>query len=593
MLHMNTEIFEKEVVFSIDATAFNREMLNILGDTVGRYNAERNNLFFYLFKDDINYPKAAMKAKRMNLDFREAGNMVWVRMEIPAFKDPRLVERLEGSPFHDMSGVLIYPFVTVSGGRVHFTVQYRKEAEAQVSERLLSLMEVHSEVLGHESFRIEYIGKARAVYDSIMREGRSFSVIVINARRRKEPASIFSDINVLNPAWPASVDGVLRTMKLEEVLNNVEGPDAAIRRFFDNFVRKSVAAPYLEVVIEGDKVSFRTILESDLMEGLMDNIYDSVRDGLRISIGSIYSLEQSVHREDSGYLNTEFFRNEVIFSVDISKAYPEYSGIMDSGIAYYDSKTRSYYFSILKSQDKYNEDRMKLRRKEIIMMEDRDAMWIKFDNIIYIRDEIGRMLPGKTLSDMEGAILYPFSVVKGGRLYHLCQFNDTDSEAVTARLASLSSAYNRNLGRGAFRIHEIRDALAVTDFLGMYYDLRDVTKIEIEIPSHLNASGLQKNHSNDLGEIKFVVKMGEATGLVSIRDLISGLDIPGESMERAMEETVRNYIIALYFESRCSDGRCHVTWLYESRYVPSVMKILGELNRGGGAVRLKGISVLE
>jgi len=79
-LDMNIRILNKEVIFSIDSRVFSDELYSIIGNSLGRFNAARNNIFFYLFKDSKDYPQIAMRIKKMNYVVKEAGDIVWVRL---------------------------------------------------------------------------------------------------------------------------------------------------------------------------------------------------------------------------------------------------------------------------------------------------------------------------------------------------------------------------------------------------------------------------------------------------------------------------------------------------------------------------------
>ena len=595
-LDMNIRIFDKEVIFSIDSKVFGDELYSIMGNNMGRFNAERNNIFFYIFKDSKDYPQIAMRINRMGYKVREAGNTVWVRFNIPVLINKEINTQLEGKAFIDMKNTLIYTFLIMREGRVYFTVQYGIEDEKEISERLLSLNEVYNRTFWQNAFRIEYIGNSRTIPEIL----KSFSVnkrlkmVSIVMKRGKEPSSIFKEVSEHIPRWPTLLDGRLTTMHLEDMLNYVEGPEEAIREFFEKFVRKSISSLYMETYFTENKVKFKALIEEDLLEGMMDNLYDSIMKNLDLEIESITD-EGDLKAKEKGkeYLNTEFFKRQAIFSVDISRAYPEYTGIMDSGIAYYDSKYKRYYYSIMKGESKYSDQKIRLRKRESIMREDENILWISFDNVIYSNDSIRNMAEGKTLSDMDNVILYPISIVREGRLYHLCQYNESSSNEVSKRIIELSAAYNRNLGRHSFTIHEINDSEEISEFISRLWDSEKVREIEIEIPSEIEAHGIQKNHSQDLENVNFVVNMAGNMGTLSIENLLSGLGIPPEIMIESMKDIIDNYIIALYFEASCGNGKCSVRWLYEDRYLNHVLKTLANINRNGKYVKIRNIGKMR
>ncbi|MGC8563185.1 MAG: hypothetical protein ACP5NO_08375, partial [Thermoplasmata archaeon] len=101
-LDMNIKIFDKEAIFSIDSKVFGDELYSIIGNNIGRFNAERNNIFFYIFKDSKDYPQIAMRINRMGYKVREAGNTVWIRLNVPVLADKEINTHLEGKAFIDM-----------------------------------------------------------------------------------------------------------------------------------------------------------------------------------------------------------------------------------------------------------------------------------------------------------------------------------------------------------------------------------------------------------------------------------------------------------------------------------------------------------
>jgi hypothetical protein len=595
-LDMNIRILNKEVIFSIDSRVFSDELYSIIGNSLGRFNAERNSIFFYLFKDSKDYPQRAMRIKKMNYVVKEAGDIVWVRLDIPSLANREINNLLEGRAFSDIPNALIYPFVIMREGRVYFIVQYDINVEGEISERLLSLNDIYNSKFWQNAFKIEYIDSSRTIpeiLDSFSVDKR-FKIVSIVMKRRNKPTSIFKDVGQHIPRWPALLDGSLTTMHLEDMLNYVDGPEEAIREFFEKFVRKSISALYMETYFTENELKFIAFIEDDLLEGMIDNLYDSIKKNLELRIESITEIgDKNIENKRDEYLNREFFKRQVIFSVDISKAYPEFTGIMSSGIAYYDSKYRRYYYSIMKSESQYSDQKIRLRKREGIMKEDEDILWISFDNVIYSNINMGTMMEGKTLSDMENVILYPISIVREGRLYHICQYNESSAGEVSRRIIALSAAYNRNIGRHSFIIHEMKYSEEISELISRFWDGGKVRKIEIEIPSEIEAQGIQKNHSQDLENVNFTVKMAGNTGTLNINDLLSGLGIPPEIMVESMRDIINNYIIALYFEASCGNGKCSIKWLYEERYIIHVLKTLANINKKGKYISIINIGKMK
>jgi len=594
-LDMNVKILNKEVIFSIDSKVFSDELYSIFGNSLGRFNAERSNIFFYIFKDSKDYPQIAMKMRKMDYFVREEGDIVWVRLNIPALANREMSNILEGKAFSDIPNALIYPFVIMREGRVYFIVQYDISAESDISERLLSLNVFYNSKFWQGAFKIEHIDKSRTIHEILdsFSVDKKFKIVSIVTKRRNKPASIFKDVSQHTPRWPARLDGKMTTMPLEDMLNYVEGPEEVIREFFEKFVRRSISALYLETYFTENELKFIFFIENDVLEGMIDSLYDSIKNA-ELRIESITEIgNKNIENKREEYLNREFFNRQVIFSVDISKAYPEFKGIMSPGIAYYDSKYRRYYYSIMKSESQYTDDKIKLRNREGIMKEYEDILWISFDNVIYSNINIGKMMEGKALSDMENVILYPMSIVKEGRLYHICQYNESSAEEVSRRIIELSAAHNRNIGRQSFIIHEIKYSEEISELISRFWDGEKVRKIEIEIPSEIEAKGIQKNYSQDLENVNFIVNIAGNKGTLSINDLLSGIGIPREIMVENLRDIVNNYIIPLYFEASCGNGKCSVKWLYEERHIIHVLKTLANINKNGKYITIKNIGKLK
>jgi len=286
--YLNTVYFEKQLIFSMDMDSCLEGLKGLLNTGIGRFDPVTGKAFFFIMKDDRNYPEIMMRIQKQNYRIRESGEMVWYNVRIPSFFDERIIGKLSGKPFVMMDDVAIYPFTIYNGDRIYFTVQYREGMELDITERALSSVLSYGEVFGPNSFRIESIGSPSSIPSIIRGMGMNhgMSEIDIMFDRRDAPKPLLVNIHDKKGSikWPFKDESGITTGTFEKALSYVNMPDAALISIHDLFIRSVISSLYFEVFLYEKNVLFRVVIEDQLVQKVLNVLAMVMKNGGRLSL---------------------------------------------------------------------------------------------------------------------------------------------------------------------------------------------------------------------------------------------------------------------------------------------------------------------
>ncbi len=288
--YLNTRIFDRQLVFSVNMDAYDAHLREILRTGIGRYDSVKGNAFFFIMKSDHMYPELRMRVNRIGYGIRESESMVWFRVGIPSFTNDKVSGRIMGRPFALIDDAVIYPFTIYRDGRLYYIVQYSNKAEDEISERILSSVAVYDEVFGHDSLRIERIDAPVEIPELIRNMGIdiSLSEIDLSFRYRSSPGEMPESVQGFKNTvkWPFEHRSSLSLKSLEEALSYVDMPEQAIVDIHDSFIRRVISSIYFEVTV-GDNVTFRIVTEDILKNDIFNVLAHVYMNGGMFTLKSV------------------------------------------------------------------------------------------------------------------------------------------------------------------------------------------------------------------------------------------------------------------------------------------------------------------
>ncbi|MCL5680781.1 MAG: hypothetical protein M0Z77_05505 [Thermoplasmatales archaeon] len=291
---LNTSYFDRQLIFSINMDSHDPNLRELLSKGIGRYEPVKGRAFFFVQKRDQNYPEMKIKINRMGYKVRELEDILWFRVGIPSFTNEAVVKELEGKPFAKMDGVTIYPFTVYSGGRLYYAVQYRNDAEVEVSERVLSSISAYEKVFGHDSFRVESISRPQEIREILARLGidSPLTEITLSVERRSSPPSPYLREHSGSKTfkWPFRNNGVISLETFEEILDYAEIPESALIEFYESFIKRFVASLYFDGTATRDRVVFKVIVEASLSANAFSLLSISVRNSGKVILERVRRL---------------------------------------------------------------------------------------------------------------------------------------------------------------------------------------------------------------------------------------------------------------------------------------------------------------
>lgn len=292
--YMNTRIFDRQLVFSVNMDAYDAHLREILRTGIGRYDSVKGNAFFFIMKGDPMYPELRMRVDRTGYRIRESDSMLWFRVGIPSFTNENVSGKIQGKPFALINDAVIYPFTVYRDGRLYYIVQYRNEAEEEISERILSSVIVYGEVYGYNALNIESIGPPAEIPELIRNMGISMplSEIDLSFRPRSNPGEMPRSVEASRNTvkWPFEDQSSLSLKSLGEALYYVDMPEQSIREIHDSFIRRVISSLYFEVIVRED-VTFRIVTEEILNNDIFTVLAQVHRNGGMFILKSVRSIQ--------------------------------------------------------------------------------------------------------------------------------------------------------------------------------------------------------------------------------------------------------------------------------------------------------------
>ena len=290
--YINTKYFDRQLIFSHDISKFDERMRTMIKRGIGRLDPVSGKAYFYITKEDPDYHDILLKIRTYDFKVKERGNIIWYNVKIPSFSDERFTSKLTGDTFAKMNYVSIYPFTVYNGSKIFIVVQYKNDSAQEVTERALSNLFTYDEVFGQGAYEIEEISKPKEIPDVIRKLGIDSELYGISIEFGRKQKKLDNDFNEAKPAikWPIMENGKVRLGTFEEVLTYTELPELSAEIFHSNFIRNVISSIYYEVLIEEKKITYKIIIEKELVRNVMNVLSMVMKEGGRFRITELNLL---------------------------------------------------------------------------------------------------------------------------------------------------------------------------------------------------------------------------------------------------------------------------------------------------------------
>jgi len=292
---------------------------------------------------------------------------------------------------------------------------------------------------------------------------------------------------------------------------------------------------------------------------------------------------------DGAYLNRIFFERQIIFSINIEKTYPELSQLIKSGIAYEDHFTKVYFIPVSKDDPAYPDIRRRASKYNIKINESSSTAWLSFPEPHSSNTELKSALKGKRIDQMELAIMYPATVIKDGKMYHLVQYSSSIEQDMSDRILKLSSSFNTILGSGSMTIEEVSSNVKdVPSFLKSWGNIPQMVELTVNFPfDGGNIAAILASSSIEPFSMRFILSHDGNLSTASIdvlQDMIPGTTVP---LKNIFSQAKENVGFSAYMEARCTGGRCTVNMILEERLFGAIATVLSRLIDSGIGITLE------
>lgn len=298
-------------------------------------------------------------------------------------------------------------------------------------------------------------------------------------------------------------------------------------------------------------------------------------------------LEPGGKNNKQNYVNHEFFDKQIIFSLNAKLIFNTYDIIGDS-ILYHDRFKREYYYVKSKSESDYPEIKIKFMKDNQKINENEKYLWIAIPEMARMNEQLDNIARNNRLFSMDKVFHFPFSILKGGRIYILDQYHSDIGEAVSRRMLKLKNNYDRILGPQSLNIESIGSNLInAVDFLNIMGLKFSVIELKIKMDcSGCEITGLLKTASSDLDGIQLLVSYDKGLKVFNLDETVKSGHMPSKIFIPLEEIFKMNSLFLLYSDFRCSGGECIFTMIFEENFMDVVSEALEKAMEKGMGVQI-------
>jgi len=268
-----SQIFNREVVFSIDASKLLPEIYNLIEGLLIYEDHFEKKYLVPIHENDLKYPELRIKIDKHNISFSKVGKLTWLSINELHFMPQKFKEYLNKSKrLDEIDETIFYPTGPIYGGRLYHLVHYNYSSSQQVSDRLMDLFNFYNNEFGEDTFRIEQIRSGiRDPIEFIKKYSPSSELIYMKIKFRGKQNKMvgllnYPTLSIEKNGFIIKINDSIITIKLEDLENLFGTPQFSPLIVFGEAKKMLALGVYLDASCDNYECTSNVVVEGKMMK---------------------------------------------------------------------------------------------------------------------------------------------------------------------------------------------------------------------------------------------------------------------------------------------------------------------------------------